>query len=52
MIVWTEYMLYRAKLRRFDIDQLEQIIKYSVERYFDTETAASCWSDAMPTRLS
>jgi hypothetical protein len=38
MIVWTEYMLYRAELRGFDLAQLEQIMKSSIERYYDTET--------------
>lgn len=37
-IVWTEYLKYRADLRGFDLDLLEDIIRYSSERYFDTET--------------
>lgn len=37
-IVWTEYLLYRANLRGFDIEILEEIIRYSTERYFDTTT--------------
>ncbi len=37
-IVWTEYLQYRAKLRGFDLAALEHIVRYSSERYFDTET--------------
>lgn len=38
MIVWTEYLKYRARLRGFELAQLEQILKYSTERYLDTES--------------
>jgi len=38
MIVWTDYMRYRAKLRGFDLEKLEQIVTHSTERYYDTET--------------
>ena len=31
-------MRYRAKLRGFDLEKLEQITKHSTERYYDTET--------------
>jgi hypothetical protein len=37
-IIWTEYLLYRAKLRGFNKDILEEIIRFSAERYFDTTT--------------
>jgi len=37
-IVWTDYMKYRAKLRGFDLAKIENIIRYSRERYFDTAT--------------
>ena len=37
-IVWTDYLRYRAKLRGFNLELLESIIKRSSERYFDTET--------------
>ncbi len=37
-IVWTDYMRYRTRLRGFDIELLEQILKRSSERYFDVET--------------
>jgi len=38
MIIWTAYLKYRAALRGFDLGKLEDIIRYSPERYFDTET--------------
>lgn len=37
-IVWTEYMEYRTKLRGFDFSAIEEILRYSSERYFDTVT--------------
>jgi hypothetical protein len=37
-IIWTDYMKYRARLRRFDLAQIEQIVRYSGERYLDTVT--------------
>ena len=37
-IVWTDYLRYRAKLRNYDLDLLEKIVRHSGERYFDTET--------------
>lgn len=37
-IIWTDYLKYRATLRGFDLTILEQILQYSNERYFDTET--------------
>ena len=39
-IVWTEYLRYRASIRGFDLDELEQILTHSVERYRDTETGS------------
>ena len=38
MIEWTEYLKHRAAIRGFDLEKLEQIIRHSSERYFDTET--------------
>mgnify|MGYP001124049048 CR=1 FL=1 len=35
-IEWTAYMHYRAELRGFDLDELEEIVRYSSERYRDT----------------
>ncbi len=37
-IVWTDYMKYRARLRGFELARLEEIIRFSSERYFDTVT--------------
>ena len=34
-IVWTDYMEYRARLRGFDLAKVEQIVRYSGERYVD-----------------
>lgn len=38
MVAWTDYMRYRAKLRGFDLEKLEQIVTKSTERYYDIET--------------
>ncbi|HYG61881.1 MAG TPA: hypothetical protein VEL74_04830 [Thermoanaerobaculia bacterium] len=37
-VIWTEYLKYRAALRGFDPENIEQIVKFSQERYFDTAT--------------
>jgi len=37
-IVWTDYMKYRLKLRSYDLDTVEHILRYSSERYVDTVT--------------
>lgn len=37
-ILWTKYLIYRAELRGFEVPQLEQILRYTEERYFDTVT--------------
>jgi len=37
-IVWTEYMKYRLRLRGYDLPAVEQILRYSSERYVDTAT--------------
>jgi hypothetical protein len=37
-VVWTEYLRYRADLRGFDLAVIEQIVRFSEERYFDTAT--------------
>jgi hypothetical protein len=37
-IVWTEYMKYRLSLRGYDLATVEQILRYSSERYVDTVT--------------
>lgn len=40
-IIWTDYMRYRATLRRFDLAKIEHIIRHSHERYLDTATGRS-----------
>ena len=40
-IIWTGYMVYRSQLRGFDLAQIESVIRYSNERYFDTATGGS-----------
>jgi len=37
-IVWTDYIKYRADLRGFELKKVEDILRYSGERYFDTLT--------------
>ncbi len=37
-IVWTDYLKYRAKRRKFDLSKIENIIRYSPERYSDMAT--------------
>jgi len=36
--VVTDYLKFRADLRGFDLLLIEQIIRYSSERYYDAET--------------
>lgn len=38
MIVWTDYLKYRAALRGFNLLEVEEILRFSEERYFDTVT--------------
>ena len=38
MIVWTDYMKRRARLRGFDLTKIEHIVRHSTERYTDTVT--------------
>lgn len=51
MVIWTEYLKYRAELRGFDLTQLEQIVRYSAERYIDTETGRIIAVGRHDTRL-
>jgi hypothetical protein len=37
-VAWTDYFRYRATLRGFDLDGIEEIVKHSAERYVDTAT--------------
>jgi hypothetical protein len=38
VMVWTDYMRYRAESRGFELPKIENIIRYSGERYSDTVT--------------
>src|SRR3989339_2144626 len=38
MIVWTDYFKYRVSLRGFNLTEVEKILNFSDERYFDTAT--------------
>jgi hypothetical protein len=37
-VVWTDYLIYRANLRGYDLEEIEKILRYSDERYFDVAT--------------
>ena len=37
-VVWTDYFKYRVKLRDFNLKSVEEILRYSTERYRDTVT--------------
>ena len=37
-IIWSDYLQYRAELRGFELAKIKEIIKFSGERYYDTET--------------
>lgn len=37
-IVWTDYLKYRAQIRGFDLIDLERVLRFSGERYIDTES--------------
>ncbi len=38
MVIWTDYLKHRARLRGFDLTVIEQIVRFSEERYFDSTT--------------
>jgi hypothetical protein len=37
-IIWTSYLLYRVTGRGFDLELIENILRFSNERYYDVET--------------
>jgi hypothetical protein len=37
-VVWTEYLKHRARTRGFALPAIEDIVRFSKERYFDTVT--------------
>ena len=38
LIEWSEYLRYRAAARGFELAQIENIMRFSGERYLDTVT--------------
>jgi hypothetical protein len=36
--IFTDYLKYRAELRGFDLGLIEHIVRYSPERYVDSES--------------
>jgi len=36
--IFSDYVKRKAQLREFDLTKIEQILRYSEERYFDTVT--------------
>jgi hypothetical protein len=38
VIIWSDYLKYRTKLRGFELSKIENILRYSGENYFDTVT--------------
>ena len=36
--IWSDYIRYRVQLRGFDLAKIEEILRFSEERYFDTAT--------------
>ena len=38
LIIWADYIKYRADLRGFELAKIENILRYSGERYSDTIT--------------
>ncbi|NEP58177.1 MAG: hypothetical protein F6K31_14335 [Symploca sp. SIO2G7] len=37
-IIWTSYLRYRVTQRGFDLSLIENILRFSSERYYDVET--------------
>ena len=37
-VIFTDYLKYRAQLRSFDLLLIEHILRYSSERYIDSES--------------
>lgn len=36
--IWSDYIKYRVQLRGFDLEKIEEILRFSEEIYFDTAT--------------
>ncbi len=41
MIIWTDYLKYRAHVRGYELSTIERIVKYGKERYIDITTGRS-----------
>ncbi|MEC4807035.1 MAG: hypothetical protein SAJ12_13070 [Jaaginema sp. PMC 1079.18] len=50
-IIWSEYFIYRVELRGFDLTTIEEILRFSGERYYDTETSRMIAVGQHNTRL-
>lgn len=37
-IIWTAYLRHRAHMRGFDLAVIEQIVRFTPERYYDRDT--------------
>ena len=37
-IIWSDYIKYKADLRGFELTTMENILRYSGEKYYDTIT--------------
>ena len=37
-IIWSDYIKYKADLRGFELTKIENILRYSEERYYDNIT--------------
>ena len=37
-ILWNDYIKHRADLRGYNLSKIEEILRYSSERYFDVAT--------------
>jgi hypothetical protein len=42
-ILFSNYIKCKAASRGFELDKMEQILRYSEERYFDTATDDCHW---------
>jgi hypothetical protein len=38
IVIFTDYLKYRAELRGFDLALIENILRYSTERYIDSDS--------------
>jgi hypothetical protein len=50
-VILSGYLKYRAKLRGFDLNKIEEIVRFSDEKYFDTATGRMVVIGKHNTRL-